>query len=179
MSFNYVGFWFVIVRYFVLLSNYVTLGLQKHVFLINSDIRHFFALSNYVWKFRYSYVTFWFVNLLYVFLRQNYIIDAFLTMTYFSWPLDYVSCGKFILRMEITLQLCFIFVRHCEVYFITSQLCYLLFQCSYIFLWRQNYVIFWFFRITCGCNVEITFRFCLSLWRSFYYVAMTLFICSM
>ena len=42
LRFNDVGFWFLIVRYFVLLSKYVTLGLQKHVFLIKSDMRHFF-----------------------------------------------------------------------------------------------------------------------------------------
>ena len=34
---------------FVLLNNYVTLDLQKHVFVIKSDIRHFFVRSNYVW----------------------------------------------------------------------------------------------------------------------------------
>ena len=43
LRFNDVGFWLVIVRYFVLLNNYVTLGLQKQVFLIKSDIRHFFC----------------------------------------------------------------------------------------------------------------------------------------
>ena len=84
LRFNDVGFWFVIVRYFVLLNNYVTLGLQKHVFLIKSDIRHFFVRSGDVWKVRHSYVASWFVNLLYLFLRQNYVINAFLIMTYFS-----------------------------------------------------------------------------------------------
>ena len=83
LRFNYVGFWFVIVTYFVLLKKYVILGLQKHVFLKKSDMRHFFVRSNYVWKLRYSYVAFWFVNLLYLFLRPNYITNVFLTMTYF------------------------------------------------------------------------------------------------
>ena len=41
LHFNDVEFWFVIVRYFVLLNNYITLGLQKHEFLIKSNIRHF------------------------------------------------------------------------------------------------------------------------------------------
>ena len=84
LHFNYVGFWFVIGRYFVLLNNYVTLGLQKHVFLIKSDARHFFVCSSYLWKLRQNYAASWFFNLLYLFLHQNYVINAFLTMTYFS-----------------------------------------------------------------------------------------------
>ena len=43
-------------------------------------------------------------------------------------------CGTLILRMEITLQLCFVFARHCEVFFITSQLPHLFVPCSYVFL---------------------------------------------
>ena len=125
LRFNDVGFWFVIVRYFVLLNNYVTLGLQKHVFLIKSDIRHFFVRSGYVWKLRHNYVASWFVNLLYLFLRQNYVINTFLTMTYFSWRSDYVPLWYVSLRMDIT------------------------------------------------------FRFRSLLWRIFYFVTITLFICSM
>ena len=34
-------------------------------------------------------------------------------------------CGAFTLRVEITLQLRSVFVRHCEVFFITLQLLYL------------------------------------------------------
>ena len=50
----------------------------------------------------------------------------------------------FELRMEITLQLCFVFARHCDVFFITSQLRYLLARCSYelrYILVRLNYVL--------------------------------------
>ena len=107
----------VIVRYFVLLNNYVTLGLQKHVFLIKSGIRHFCVCSGYVSNLRHNYVASWFVNLLYLFLHQIDIINAFLTMTYFSW--------------------------------------------------RWDYVILWYVCITYGNNIEITFRFCSSLWRIF------------
>ena len=78
LRFNDVGFWFVIVRYFVLLNNYVSLGLQKHIFLIKSDIRHFFIRSDYAWKLRHNYVASWFL-----FLCQSYVINAFLAMTYF------------------------------------------------------------------------------------------------
>ena len=84
LPFNDVSFWFVLVRYFVLLNNYVTLGLQKEVFLIKLDIRNIFVRSGDVWKVRHNYLTSWFENLPYLFLRQNYVINAFLTMTYFS-----------------------------------------------------------------------------------------------
>ena len=83
LRFNDVGFWFVIARYFVLLNNYVTLGLQKQVFIIKSDIRDVLVRSGDVWKVRHNYLTSWFVNLQYLFLRQNYIVNAFLTVRYF------------------------------------------------------------------------------------------------
>ena len=44
--------------------------------------------------------------------------------------------GTFELRMEIMLQLRFVFVRHCNVFLITSQLRYLFVRCSYVFWWR-------------------------------------------
>ena len=39
----------------------------------------------------------------------------------------------FELRKEITLQLRFVFARHCDVFFIASQLRYLFVRCSYVF----------------------------------------------
>ena len=96
LRFNDLGFWFVIVIYFVLLNNYVTLGLQKHIFLITSDIRQFFLRSGDVWKVRHNYVASCFVNLLYLFLHQNYVINAFIFHDVI-FPLWYVA-----LRMEIT-----------------------------------------------------------------------------
>ena len=48
----------------------------------------------------------------------------------------------FELRMEITLQLCFIFARHCNV-----------------FLLRYNYIIYLFDVVTFFDNVRITFYF--------------------
>ena len=41
--------------------------------------------------------------------------------------------GTFELRIDITLQLRFVFARHCDVFFITSQLRYLFVRCSYSF----------------------------------------------
>ena len=87
--------------------------------------------------------------------------------------------GTFALCMEIKLKLCFIFARHCDVYFITSQLRYLFVRCTYVFLRRQNYVIFWYVRIMCRNKVTIVFQFYSLLWRIFYYVTITLFICLM
>ena len=87
--------------------------------------------------------------------------------------------GTFALCMEIKLKLCFIFARHCDVYFITSQLRYLFVRCTYVFLRRQNYVILWYVRNMCRNEVTIVFQFCSLLWRIFYYVTITLFICLM
>ena len=39
----------------------------------------------------------------------------------------------FELFMEVTLQLRYVFVRHCDVNFIMSQLRYLFVRCSYVF----------------------------------------------
>ena len=56
----------------------------------------------------------------------------------------------FELRKEITLQLRFVFARHCDVFFIASELRYLFVRCSYVFdgvritlyfLIRSNYVL--------------------------------------
>ena len=41
--------------------------------------------------------------------------------------------GMFELRMDLALQLHFVFVRHCDVFFIPSQLLFLFVQCGYVF----------------------------------------------
>ena len=53
-------------------------------------------------------------------LRYNYVIYLF----------DAVTLE---LRLEITLQLRFVSARHCNVFFVTSQLRYLFVRCSYVF----------------------------------------------
>ena len=131
LRFDYVAFWFIFVRYVALRNNYVVSGLQKHVFLIKSDIHHFFVRSNNVWKWRSSYVEFQFLNLLNHFFCQNYIFNAFFTIMYFSWPYENIFCDILTLRVKITF-----FVRHCEVFFGTSQLRSLFVRCSYVFSWR-------------------------------------------
>ena len=66
-------------------------------------------------------------------LRHNYVIYLFDGITFFDDGRITLYFDMFELRMEITLQLRFVFVRHCNVFFITSQLRYLLVCCSYVF----------------------------------------------
>ena len=68
-----------------------------------------------------------------VLLRHNYVIYLFDVVTFFDNVRITLYFGTFELRMEITLQLRFVFARHCDVFFITSQLRYLFVLCSYVF----------------------------------------------
>ena len=52
-------------------------------------------------------------------LRHNYVIYLLDVVTFFDNVRITSYFGKFKLRMEITLQLGFVFVRHCNVFFIT------------------------------------------------------------
>ena len=70
----------------------------------------------------------------FVFFYFRITLQMILLQNSFSWPWNYVSCCTFILGMEIMLQLRFVFVCHCEVFFITSQLRYLFVPCRYVFL---------------------------------------------
>ena len=63
-------------------------------------------------------------------LRHNYVIYLFDVVTFFDGVRNTFYFGKFELHLEIMLQLRFVFVRHCHVIFITSQLRYLFFRCS-------------------------------------------------
>ena len=56
-----------------------------------------------------------------VLLRHNYVIYLFDVVTFFDNVRITLYFGTFELRMEITLQLRFVFARHCNVFFITSQ----------------------------------------------------------
>ena len=68
-----------------------------------------------------------------VLLRHNYVIHLFTVVTFFDNVRITLYFGSFELRMEITLQLRFVFAGHCDVFFITSQSRYLSVRCSYIF----------------------------------------------
>ena len=58
-------------------------------------------------------------------LRHNFVIYLFHVLTFFDNDRITLYFGTFELRMGITLQLRFVFARHCDVFFITSQLRYL------------------------------------------------------
>ena len=105
--------------------------------------------------------------------------SLFDVVTFFDVVRITLYFGTFELCVEITLQLRFVFVRHCDIFFITSKLRCLFVRCTYAFLRRQNYVIFWYVRITYGNDVIITFHFCSSLSCIFGYITITLFVCSM
>ena len=73
------------------------------------------------------------VIVLYFLLRHNYVIYFFHVVTFFDNVRITLYFGTFELRMKIMLQLRFVFARHCDVFFITSQLRYLFVPCSYFF----------------------------------------------
>ena len=123
--------------------------------------------SNYVWKKRCNYVSLLFVIATYFLLRHSYVFILFDVITFFDDVRITLYFGTFELRMEITLQLRFVFARHCDVFFITSQLRYLFVRCSYIFWWRENYVIFLYVWITYGNNFTTTLCLFSSLWCNF------------
>ena len=77
-------------------------------------------------------------------------------MTYFFMTLGLRSCCTFALRVETTLKLRFAFLRHCDIFLITSQLRYLFARCTYVFKMLE---LHWYIRISYRNDVIITFRF--------------------
>ena len=69
-------------------------------------------------------------------LRYNYVIYLFNVLSFFENVRIMLYIGTFELRIEITLQLHFVFARHFDVFLITSQLRYLFVRCCYVFWWR-------------------------------------------
>ena len=143
-----VPFWFVDLLYF-LRQNYI-INDSATMTCFSWPQNYVFVVSLYqVWKQRYNCALFLFVIVKYFLLRCNYVIYLFHKVTFFSDVRIAFYFGTF----EITLQLRFVFVRHCESFFITSQLRYLFFPCSYFFLLRityRNFVIKWsFFSYVC------------------------------
>ena len=61
----------------------------------------------------------------YFLLRRNYVMYLFDVVTFFKDVRLTFYFGTVELRLEITLQLRFVFARHCDIFFITSQLRYL------------------------------------------------------
>ena len=79
---------------------------------------------------------------MYVLLRHNYIIYFFEVDTLFDDVRITLYFGKFQLRMEIMLQLRFVFVRHC-----------------YVFLLPRIYVIYLFDVVTFFIDIRTTLYF--------------------
>ena len=67
-----------------------------------------------------------------VLLPHNYVIYLFDVISFFDNVRITLYFGTFELHMEITLQLRFVLARHCDVFFITSQLRYSFVCCSYV-----------------------------------------------
>ena len=86
------------------------------------ELRYILVPLNSVWKWLKNYVSFLFVIAMYFLLCYNYVIYLFDVVTFFNDVRFYF--GTFELRMELRLQLRFVFVRHCNM-----------------FLLRHNYVI--------------------------------------
>ena len=68
-----------------------------------------------------------------VLLRHNYVTYLLDVVTFFDKVRITLHFGMIELRIEITLQLRFMFARHGNVFFIMSQLRYLFVGCSYVF----------------------------------------------
>ena len=84
------------------------------------ELRFFVVRLYLLWKQRYNYVLFFFVIVKYFLLRHNYVI-YFIDVVTFSYDVRItLYFGMFELRMKVTLQLHFVFVRRCDVFFLTS-----------------------------------------------------------
>ena len=117
-------------------------------FLKTLELRYIFVRSNYVWKWHENYISFLLVIV--IFCYVTIVIYLFDVVALFNDVRNRFYFGTFKLRMDIKLQLRFVFAPHCNIFFITSQLRYLFVRCSYVFWWRSNYVVIWYVRITYG-----------------------------
>ena len=107
-------------NYVIYLFDVVTFELRLEITL---QLRYVFARHCDVILLRHNDV---------VSLRLNYAIYLFDVDTIFGNVSITLYFVAFELRVEIKLQLRFVFARHCDVFFITSQLRYLFVCCSYV-----------------------------------------------
>ena len=97
------------------------------------ELHYILVRSNYVRKLRESYVSFLFVIVKYFhYVTITLFICLMQLRFWITLEIGSIFC-TFELRMEKMLQLRFAFVRHCNVFFITSQLRCLFVRCNYIF----------------------------------------------
>ena len=124
LGYNYVIYLFDVVTFFdnVRIKLYFgTFELRLEIIL---QLRYVFARHCDVILLRHNDVTL---------LRHNYVIYVLNIVTFFDNVRITLYFGTFKLRMEITLQLRSVLIRHCNIFFITSQLRYLFVRCSYVF----------------------------------------------
>ena len=127
---SYVSLLFNILRYFLLRHNYVIYLFDVNTFFVDARI----ALIFYAWITYGNSVTVTFFLL--VIVTYFYYVTMFSIVTFFDNVRITLYFGTFELRMEISLRLRFVFVPHCDVFLINSQLSYLFVRCNHVFWWR-------------------------------------------
>ena len=85
-------------------------------------------------------------------------------MLFLQWHIFYdvtitFFCVTFALRMKITWPLRLIFVRHCEVFFITSQLRYFFVRCTHVFYGVRIRLYFGTFKLRMKITLQLRFVF--------------------
>ena len=115
-------------RHLFVIVYYVTITL----FIYLLELRYILVRSNYVWKWRDNDVSCLFLIVTYFLLRYNYVIYLFDVVTFFDDARNRFYFDTFGLRMEMTWKLHFFFIRYRNVFFITSQLCYVFVRCSHV-----------------------------------------------
>ena len=84
-------------------------------FLKTLELPDILVRSNYAWEGSDNYVLFSFVIVTYFLLRYNYVVYLFHVVKFSDDVRNRLYFGKFVLCMEITLQLRFAFVCHCNI----------------------------------------------------------------
>ena len=124
LPYNYVIYLFDVVTFFDNVRITLYFGTFELRLEITLQLRFFFARHCDAILLRHNDA---------LLLRHNYVIYLFDVVMFFDNVRIMLYCGAFELSMEITLQLRFVFARHCDVFFITSQLRYLCVRCGYVF----------------------------------------------
>ena len=123
LRYSYVIYLFDVVTFFDNVRITLYFGTFELRLEITLQLRYVFARHCDVILLRHNDV---------VSLRLNYAIYLFDVDTFFGNVRITLYFVAFELRVEIKLQLRFVFARHCDVFFITSQLRYLFVCCSYV-----------------------------------------------
>ena len=116
-------------------------------------------------------------------LRHNYVIYLFDGITFFDDGRITLYFDMFELRMEITLHLCFVFARHCDVFLLRYNDVIYLFDVVTFFDIVRITLYFGTFELRLEIILQLRYVFArhcdVILLTQFYYVTITLFICSM